>query len=37
VEDTITLWVYQLTSTATQGTVATPGYVERQMTVTIAQ
>lgn len=37
VEDTITLWVYQLTSTATQGTAATPDYVERQMTVTIAQ
>ena len=32
-----TLWVYSLTSTATQGTVATPGYVERQMMVTIAQ
>ena len=29
-----TLWVYSLTSTATQGT---PGYVERQMMVTIAQ
>ena len=37
VEDAITLWVYQLTSTATQGTAATPDYVERQMTVTIAQ
>ena len=37
VEDTIPLWVYQLTSTATQGTVATTDYVERQMTVTIAQ
>jgi MSHA biogenesis protein MshP len=32
-----TLWVYSLTSTATQGTVATPSYVERQMMVTIAQ
>ena len=29
--------IYQLTSTATQGTVATPNYVERQMTVTIAK
>lgn len=29
--------VYQLTSTATQGTVATPNYVERQIGVTIAQ
>ena len=37
VESTATLWVYQLTSTAMQGTVATPNYVERQMTVTIAQ
>lgn len=37
VEGTRTLWVYNLTSTATQGTVATPNYVERQMTVTIAQ
>ncbi len=33
--DTVTM--YQLTSTATQGTVATTDYVERQMTVTIAQ
>ena len=32
--DTVT--VYQLTSTATQGTPATAGYVERQMMVTIA-
>lgn len=32
-----TVTMYQLTSTATQGTVATPSYVERQMTVTIAQ
>lgn len=37
VEDASTLWVYSLTSTATQGTAATPDYVERQMTVTIAQ
>lgn len=37
VEGAATLWVYQLTSTATQGAVATPDYVERQMTVTIAQ
>lgn len=29
--------VYQLTSTATQGTAGTAGYVERQMTVTIAR
>lgn len=29
--------IYQITSTASQGTVATSGYVERQMTVTIAQ
>lgn len=29
--------IYQLTSIATQGTVATPGYVERQMSVTIAK
>jgi len=37
VEGTSTLWMYQLTSTATQGTPATPNYVERQMTATIAQ
>lgn len=37
VEDASTLWVYSLTSTATRGTVATPDYVERQMSVTIAQ
>ncbi|MBK9161787.1 MAG: hypothetical protein IPM27_09550 [Nitrosomonadales bacterium] len=36
-EDAVTINVYQLTSTATQGSVATPGYVERQMNVTIAQ
>ena len=29
--------IYQLTSIATQGTVATPNYVERQMSVTIAK
>jgi MSHA biogenesis protein MshP len=32
-----TVTMYQLTSTAKQGTVATPDYVERQMSVTIAQ
>lgn len=32
-----TVTVYQITSTATQGAVATPDYVERQMSVTIAQ
>ena len=37
VENATTLWVYQLTSTATQGTVATPNYVERVISVTIAQ
>jgi len=37
VEGAPTLWVYSLTSTAKQGTVATPDYVERQMSVTIAQ
>ena len=36
-EAAATVMVYQLTSTATQGTPATPNYVERQMTVTIAQ
>ena len=35
-EANATVTIYQLTSTATQGTVATPNYVERQMTVTIA-
>ncbi|MDH2916911.1 MAG: hypothetical protein PXX77_08560 [Gallionella sp.] len=29
--------IYQVTSTATQGTAGTQGYVERQMTVTIAK
>lgn len=37
VEGTNTVWVYNLTSTATQGTVATPDYVERVVSVTIAQ
>lgn len=32
-----TIAMYRLISTATQGTVATPGYVERQMSVTIAR
>jgi len=32
-----TVTIYQITSTAKQGTVATPDYVERQMSVTIAQ
>jgi hypothetical protein len=32
-----TVTMYQLTSTAKQGTFATPNYVERQMSVTIAQ
>lgn len=36
VEAGSTLWVYQLTSTATQGTQATPNYLERQIQVTIA-
>lgn len=36
-EASATVTMYQLTSTATQGTVATPNYVERQMSVTIAQ
>lgn len=37
VEGAAMLWVYNLTSTATQGVVATPDYVERQISVTIAQ
>lgn len=37
VEGAATLWMYQLTSTATQGAPAAPDYVERQMAVTIAQ
>ncbi len=32
-----TVTIYQITSTATRGAVATPDYVERQMSVTIAQ
>ena len=36
-EASATVTMYQLTSTAKQGTPATPNYVERQMTVTIAQ
>jgi MSHA biogenesis protein MshP len=36
-EAAATVTMYQLTSTASQGTAATPDYVERQMTVTIAQ
>lgn len=32
-----TVTMYQLTSLATQGTSTTPGYVERQMSVTIAK
>lgn len=35
-EASATVTIYQLTSTAMQGAVATPAYVERQMTVTIA-
>lgn len=37
IEAAATLWVYNLNSTATQGVAGTPDYVERQMTVTIAQ
>lgn len=36
-ESGATVTMYQLTSTAKQGTVATPYYVERQMTATIAR
>ena len=36
-EASATVTMYQLTSTAKQGTVATPDYIERQMSVTIAQ
>jgi len=36
-EANATVTMYQLTSTATQGTVATPNYVERQISVTIAK
>lgn len=31
------IWVYQLTSAATQGAAAEPNYIERVITVTIAQ
>ncbi|MBI4937718.1 MAG: hypothetical protein HY846_05805 [Nitrosomonadales bacterium] len=37
VEAAATLWVYSITSTATRGTAGSADYVERQMTVTIAQ
>ena len=33
----VTVTMYQLTSTATQGTQGTPNYLERQMQVTIAK
>lgn len=36
VEDATTLWVYQLSSSAVQGTVATADYVERAIGATIA-
>src|SRR5450759_5217791 len=36
-EASATVTMYQLTSTAKQGTVATPNSVERQMSVTIAK
>ncbi len=36
-EASATVTMFQLTSTAKQGTPATPNYVERQMSVTIAQ
>jgi MSHA biogenesis protein MshP len=36
-EASATVTMYQLTSTATQGTQATPNYVERQISVTIAK
>lgn len=36
-EAAATVTIYSLTSTATQGVVATPTYVERQIGVTIAQ
>ena len=36
-EASATVTMYQITSTAMQGTVATPNYVERQMSVTIAK
>ena len=37
VEAAATLWVYNITSTATRGTAGSADYVERQMTATIAQ
>ena len=37
VEAVATLWVYNITSTATRGTVGSVDYVERQMQATIAQ
>lgn len=37
IEAAATVTLYQLTSTATQGVVGTSNYVEREMTVTIAQ
>ncbi len=36
-EASATVTIYQLTSTVTRGTVATPYYVERQLTATIAK
>ncbi len=36
-EASATITLFQLTSTATQGTAATPSYVERQMSVSIAK
>lgn len=36
-EGGIPVSMFQLTSTATQGTVATPNYIERQISVTIAR
>jgi MSHA biogenesis protein MshP len=36
-EASATVTMYQIISTATQGTAATPNYVERQMSVAIAQ
>lgn len=36
-EASATVTMYQLTSTATQGAVGTPNYVERQISVSIAQ
>lgn len=36
-EAAATVTIYQLTATATQGTVATPDYIQRQLPVAIAQ